>query len=337
MQMMLSLSKRRSIAATLKELTSFMREVINEFLTDNCPHLAASISYYLFFSIFPLTLAAVSVLGFMSKSPDVANRVIEAIGDFIPVSSSYITTSIEGVVRTRGATGAIATIGLLWGGSSVFNAVRKSLNAAWGIRVPRPFLVERALELGMMAGLGLLLLLSFGITTLMSIMRQSSLEAMGSGFFSGDTFWHVLFIMISIGLSFMAFLLLYRFVPNTRVRWSDVWGGALLAALAFEAAKQIFILYVTSSAHFNLIYGTLGWIIALLLWTYVSAVILLFCAKLTSVYSRTRTFSVDVSSWKRKRRLKRNTWPIDDPIDHLTPPGSTSHTGTDAQKRISRE
>ena len=289
--------------ARSRKVVAFLREVVNEFLTDNCPHLAASISYYFLLSLFPLTLALISVLGFLSRSPETETRVIRAIGDFLPLSSEYITRTIRGVIDSRGTTGAIATIGLLWGGSSVFNAIRKSLNTAWGIRKPRPFFVERAMELGMILGVGLLLLVSFGITTAVRVIQRFSLSVGGISFFNGDFLWHAILILLSIALSFVTFLFLYRFIPNTRVRWGDVWGGALLAAVGFEAAKQIFVWYATNFAHYNLIYGPVGTLIALLIWAYVSAVILLFCAKLTSVYSRLRHSFVETSGLRSRRKI----------------------------------
>lgn len=262
--------------------------MVNEFLADNCPHLAASISYYALLSIFPLTLALVSVLGFLSVSPQTQERMIESIGGFLPISSILITRTIEGVVASRGAAGAIGTIGLLWGGSAVFNAIRKAVNTAWGIKEPRSFLVDRGLEFGMMIGLGLLLFISLGLGTTLSILQKYDLTIAGIGFLNGDFFWDMSVTAVSTLLAFLTFLFLYKGIPNTEVRWGDVWGGALLAAVGFEVAKQVFIWYTTNFAHYNLIYGSIGTIIALLVWIYISALILLFCAKITSVYSRGR-------------------------------------------------
>lgn len=318
------------MTSKLKDIAVFMREVVNEFLTDNCPHLSASISYYLLFSIFPLTLALVSVLGFLSNSPQTETRVIEAIGDLLPISSEFITNSVREVVALRGATGAIATIGLLWGGTSVFNAIRKALNTAWGIRTPRPFFVERAMELGMMLGLGLLLLTSLGITTALSVVRQHRITILGMNFFNGDVFWNAILVLLTTALSFTTFLLLYKFVPNTRVRWGDVWGGALLAAVGFEVAKQIFIWYATNFAHYNLIYGPVGTTIALLVWVYVSAVILLFCAKLTSVYSRHRLSFFEGVASKGKQGLENRIQALGPTIQQLVLPGNPqTHTTHD--------
>ncbi len=265
-----------------------MRGVVNEYLTDNCPHLAASIAFYTFFSLFPLTLAAISILGFMTNDPDVENQVIETVADFLPVESDFIANTINGVSDTWEATGIVAIIGLLWGGSSVFNAIRKSLNTAWGINRPRAFVVDRFVELGMMIGLGILLLTSFGATAVLSVFKKYSITATDIALFREDLFWNAMLILATIAMAFVTFILLYKLIPNTGVRWRDVWGGALLAAVGFEGAKQVFVWYATNHSSYNVVYGTVSNVIAVMLWLYISAVVMLFCGKLTAIYARSR-------------------------------------------------
>jgi len=282
-----------------------MKEVIDEFLTDNCPHLAASISYYLLFSLFPLTLGIIVLVGFFTTSAETEADVVKAICDFLPLQEGDVQSSIEGVANSRPAIGAIATIGLLWSGSAVFNAIRKALNTAWGIKKPRPFFVERAMELGMMFGAGVLLFISIGVTSIVHFDNSADISIGGVSFFNGTLMKESLLSLITIVLAFFTFLFLYKVIPNTRVRWSDVWGGALLAAVGFEVVKRIFIWYAGNYAHYTVIYGAVGTIIALLIWTYISALILLFCAKLTAVYSRHRISFFGEATWKGKRRIRK--------------------------------
>jgi membrane protein len=325
MKRYLSPNRRHYIAVKTKAAAVFIfiRKAAKEFLTDNCLHLSASISYYAFFCIFPLSLAFISVLGFISGSPESEIRVIEAIGAFLPVCSEFITSSVQGVIRARGAIGAIATIGLLWGGTAVFNVTRKSLNIAWGVKIPRSFLAERAMELAMTLGMGLLLLVSIGITAMLSVIRRFNAAIIGIEFLNGAFFWQVILILVSVSLAFVTFLLLYKFVPNTRVRWSDVWWGALLAAVGFETAKQIFIWYATAFAHHNPIYGTVGTIMAFLIWTYISAAIVLFCAKLTSMYSRLQQSTIETASWKGRRKINNRLRSMGRPVARRA--GSLNH------------
>ena len=272
----------------IRALLALLKEAINSFLTENCPHLAGGIAYYFLLSLFPLILGFVSIAGFILRSPEIEKRLVESLAGFIPVSSELIAGAIKAVIDARGITGIIAAVGLLWAGSSVFNAVRKAINAAWGIKTPRPFLIERLLEAGMMFGMGILFLLSFGLTTFLQVIRRLDIEVLG-GFFSSYPFlWNILGYLVSFSLIFVVFLFLYRFIPNTKVRWRDVWLGAFLGAFVFEVAKHIFVWYITNFAHHNLVYGPFSGLIIFLLWVYVSVFIMLLFAKFSSIYPRVR-------------------------------------------------
>lgn len=279
----------KSIELFLVKLYDFMEIVIREFTTDNCPHLAAGISYYFLFSLFPLAMAVISVLGFVLQSPTLETQIIKSIGELLPVSGDFIISTIRGVISARGTAGIIATVGLLFGGTSVFNAIRKSLNTAWGIRQPRPFFRARLIELAIMAGIGSLLLISVSLTTGIRLIRELNLPIFMSILLRNSFFWFTIVNLGSFALNFTVFLFLYWSVPNTIIRLENIWWGALAAAICFEITQYAFIWFVGNFSQYNLVYGSVGTIIALLVWTYISAFIFLFFAKITSVYTRLHT------------------------------------------------
>jgi membrane protein len=267
-----------------------LKGAVNEFLTDNCPHLAAAISFYLLLSLFPLALAAISIFGLVLQRPDFAMTVTDAVTDQIPVeqTAQFVNGIITNASSNWQAAGIVAIVGLLWAGTAVFNAIRKSLNAAWGIRTPRPFLQERLMEFVMLIGLGALLLASIGITTAFRVIREASLPVFGDRFTDGGLIWESAVIATSVFVAFLGFLFLYKLVPNTRVRWRHAALGALAAAVMFEIVKNIFAVLVPDFATYDIVYGAVGIVVSLMIYAYVSAVILLFCAKLTSVYPKIR-------------------------------------------------
>jgi membrane protein len=281
---------KNSSAMIMKRITFFllmMKQAIQEFLADNCTHLAAAISYYLLLSLFPLALAAISILSYVSRSPDVQAKVTQAITEVLPVSGDFVSTTIRDVAPGWGAASAIGVIGLIWAGTGLFNATRKSLNTAWGVKQPRTFLRERLIEFIMMLGLGAFLLLYVGMTAAFNFFQSTNV--FGGRFVEGGLFWESMVILASMGIAFVGFLLLYEFIPNTRVPWKHVWVGALMAAVLFEIVKNTFVWFVGKFATYNLVYGSIGTIIALMTWSYVSAVIMLFCAKLISIYPRMKS------------------------------------------------
>jgi len=284
----------------IKLIVATLKQAVNEFLADNCTHLSAAISYYILLSLFPLALAAITILGFFSRSPDIGARVSQAIADLLPVSGQVVSDTIQGVSQGWGAAGAIAIIGLLWSGMGFFGAVRKSLNTAWGIRQPRPFLRERLMEFLMMLGLGVLLIISLGLTAAFKIIQAANISVFGH-LLSNGLLWHAIVILTSVAITFVVFLFLYKFIPNTRVHWRHVWVGALVAAVLLEIAKNFFVWFAGHFATYNLVYGSVSTIIVMMMWSYISAMILLFCAKLISAFIKMRplpapetSFAVDV-------------------------------------------
>ncbi len=262
------------------------RGAVNEFLADNCPHLAAGMSFYMLLCLFPLVLAAISIFGFIVQQPGVEADVVAAITGFIPVSQDFVESAIMSVSSARGAAGIVATIGLLWGGMAVFNSIRKSLNTAWAVRKPRPFLHERLMEFLMMIGAGALILASLGLTTAFKVIQKANWPVLGEQFMDGSLVSHAAVIGISVLVSFAAFTFLYKWVPNTQVHWRHAAIGALAAAILFELVKNVFVWFVANSAIYGNVYGYVGAVVALMTWAYVSALILLFCAKITSYYPK---------------------------------------------------
>ncbi len=271
---------------TFVRFSLFCLDTVNEFLDKNCPYIAGAIAFYTLVSIFPLLLAIISVLGYLSPATIAEQQELALrTADIIPVSSDFIGETVSSVVESRVVTGIVGIFGLLWAATVVFGAIRKGINAAWGIRTPRPFLKERLIDFALVIGAGILLLIVFLSSPTLSFVRGAS------GFFAPESeyfnhaIWNVISRLVLPALAFVTFLVLYKFIPNTDVKLGNVWVGALLTSLAFDAANLAFVWYVQNYGHYNLLYGSVGTILATLTWVYFSAIILLFGALATSRYS----------------------------------------------------
>jgi YihY family inner membrane protein len=117
-----------------------------------------------------------------------------------------------------------------------------------------------------------------------------------------DLLWRLLTSLLSPGASFLAFLVMYRFLPNTSVRLRDVWLGALLASIAFEGVKWGFVYYVQNYIDYKVIYGSVGAVVALLTWVYLSAIIVLLGALVSSRYA------AYASSFEQENQTLRQLW-----------------------------
>ena len=280
----------------LKEFWKFIlicADLTNDFLAKNGPYLSAGITYYALFSLVPLTLALVAISGFfLGSSEALESRLVLAVNSLVPVSRDTIADNIQVMVRTRAVAGVVGFIGLLWVSTTVFGAIRKGVNTIWGISTPRRFLHERMLDLSFTAGAGLVLLILMGYLAAAGVLGDF-FSTLFRGRANGDELANGLLNFVAPILSLIVFMFLYRYLPNTRVTFREVWPGALMATIAFEAAKGVFFWYTRAFPVYNIVYGPIGALLALLTWAYVSSFILLFGALVTSRYSAFLSRSIE--------------------------------------------
>ncbi len=263
---------------TIKALA---KAIVHDFLTFNVPHMAASIAFWGFFSMFPMVLAVVIITAdFVSY-----DAFIQRIGNAVPVSQDFITETLIDITNDWPYTGTVALVGLTWASLSVFAATRKGVNAAWAIFRPRSFMRERVIDFSLMLGAWFTFILSLSITPIIEFTRSTS-TADGAGPWGGT--WLLLGWGLPLLLTFAAFASLYRYIPNTRVQWKDVWPGAVIAAVSFEVLRHGFVWYVARLSIYNLVYGTAATMVVLLAWAYFSGVILLFGAVVASRINKLR-------------------------------------------------
>ena len=267
------------------KLVVICAHAVNDFLGKNGPQLAAAVSYYALFSLFPLALAVLSALSFI-WGPDSVEDLALRIADQAPVSRETVSDVLTGIVGSRSIAGLAGIIGLLWAGTAVFGAIRKGINATWGITKPRPFLQERLIDISLMLGAAVLMLISISSTAVLAYLREIIEFITRETHVNGDLLWDRLASLIPPALSFLVFVGLYWFLPNIKVRLKEALPGAIAATVAFEVVKNVYVLYVREHSVYSSVYGSVGSIVALMVWVYVSAIILLFGSLITSRYAR---------------------------------------------------
>jgi len=240
--------------------------------------MAAGVAYYALLSLFPLLLGLISLYGLFLSSESVQEQLLDFFRDNFPGSIDWIERNIEDVIRLRGVVGALSLVLLLWSGSRLFSAMRLVVNRAWGIQKGRPFHIGKLIDVSMVLGIGVLAFLSLAATTAI----QAASPHVGLLATVALNFGRLLPFLMNLAI----FLIIYKFIPNTKTLWRYVWPGALVAAVVAELAKSLFALYLREFANYDSLYGSLGSVIALLVWVYISALILILGAEFTSEYSR---------------------------------------------------
>lgn len=274
---------------------------VKEFMDDDCMQRSAAISYYVLFALFPLLIFVVGIFGLVLQDSQFQEDVINEVLDFAQVGEgSDREGDIAEAIRdiSGGVSGIMGVVGLLgaaWAGSNMFGIVRRSLNHAYDLDSHRPFVQQKLLDLALVAGVGFFFLLSIAATAFLRSVREFSEELGPVGDLAADTgfVWDVGSLLIPLCLSFLAFLVLYWIVPNKVLGPADVWPGALVAAIAFEAAKFGFSIYLETIGQSSAVFGALGGVAIFLFWVYISANILLFGAEVASEYPRVRSGDYD--------------------------------------------
>ncbi|MEV6842726.1 YihY/virulence factor BrkB family protein [Actinoplanes sp. NPDC051411] len=258
-----------------------------EYLDDHCAQMAAAISYHLMFSLFPLAIAGVGVLGLLTGERAARKAVIDTILQAVPLSAegqqqlSAILASISG---SAGAFGLLGLLGVLWSATGVMAAVRASMNVAWDVEDGRSFLRGKVVDLLLLAGCGMLLLAGLGVTLLTGFAQTHAHDLPDVLTPLTGPLVAVVATFLSLLLTVVTFLILMRFVPAKRARVREIWPAAVIGAVGFVALQYGFSFYLSHFSHYNRVYGSLGTVVAFMFFVYLAAAILLFAAEVGSEF-----------------------------------------------------
>jgi membrane protein len=264
-----------------KRWVRFMLHLGRQLGDDNAGDMAASISYFSILSIFPLLLGILALLGLFFPSEMVWREIFTFFGRNLPGAAGLLEDNIRAIIHLRGALGLVSIVGLIWSGSIIFGAISRAVNRAWGIKQYRPYYQRKFRDLVLALSTSVLVFFSLGVSALTVILPNIDypilVEVPG-----------LVGQLLAASLIFMAFLLLYKFMPNVRVPWHDSWIGALAATFLFEIGRLAFIFYLSHFGHYDLVYGSLASLIVFIVWIYFSSYIFIIGAEFNSLLFRTR-------------------------------------------------
>jgi membrane protein len=274
-----------------KGIVALFKNTASEWIQDKCPQLGAALAYFTVFSLAPLVLVLLAVFGLIFGGSDQARqKITEQLQYLIDPSGIKVIQDIA-TNASKPQAGILATvIGVviaLFGASGVFGQLQEALNTIWGVK-PKPgggiwgFIRTRFLSFGMVGGVCFLLLVSLTIETLLKGFSAYLKNVMPGG----DAVALALFLIFDLVIVVLLFAMIFRYLPDAKIAWRDVWVGATLTAVLFALGKFILGLYLGSGAAGSA-YGAASSLITLLLWIYYAAQILLFGAEFTQVYANT--------------------------------------------------
>ena len=257
---------------------------VQEMSDDDATHMAAGVAYYAAFSLFPLVIGLIAIFNLLPASDDRQSQFTEFVAGYLPGSEGLLASDI----RVSGTVGIISILALLWSGSAMFGAVARVVNRAWDVQKDPPLFVGKPRQMLMALLVGAMFLTSLAAAAFVRTAGEYARADLPAPDFLVSEASRVFLHGTSFALTLITFLMIYKVMPNTKTRWRYVWPGAVLAAVLFEVAKGAFLMYVDRFASFQDVYGSMADALVLLLWLYVSSLILILGAELSSEYGRLR-------------------------------------------------
>jgi membrane protein len=264
---------------SVKELA---KRVWSEFWADEVTDRGAALAYYFLFALFPALLFMTSLLG-MLPTPDMMDRLMGYISQALPgdAASMLQKTLTEVVTGAKTSLLSFGALAALWAGSNGMASIMTALNIAYDAEESRPFWKRKLLALGLTLGFAL-----FILTALVIMVFGGQLGEMVAGWVGlGEVFkiaWNVLSIPIVMFLVAIGIALVYYFAPNVDQKWAWVTPGSVVALVVWLGMSAALRFYVSNFGNYNATYGSIGGVILLMLWLYLSGVVLLLGAEVNA-------------------------------------------------------
>lgn len=252
-----------------------------EFVDDRGHRDAAQIAFFAVLSFVPLAMLLVGGFGLFFDDTEIRERVVEVAFDNVPLAQeadrARLERAVDDALDNTGRLGPVSVLLLIVAASGVMGALRHAINQAWDIHTRPPIVRRKLLDLALVLGSAIFVVFSLSITA----TRDAAEEAGEQGWMI-DLVGDVLPFVFTVGVV----LFLYRVLPSPRPKTREIWPGAIVAALLISLARGGLELYFEYLADFGALYGSLGALMALLIFVYAVSMILVFGAEYASEWSR---------------------------------------------------
>jgi membrane protein len=271
-----------------RETLELFKDTFSNWNKDHAPRLGAALAYYTVFSLGPLLIIVIAIAGLVFGAEAAQGQIVGQMQGLVgEQGAAFIQAAIESASQPRSSliASVIGIVTLLLGALGVFAQLQDALNAIWDV-TPKPdrgwrgLIEDRLLSFSMILVVGFLLLVSLVASTALAaffkyvggVVPMTAIVAEGVNFF------------VSFAVITLLFALIFKYLPDAQIAWSNVWIGAAMTALLFTIGKVILGIYLGNSA-VSSAYGAAGSLVVVLVWVYYSAQILFFGAEFTKVYA----------------------------------------------------
>ncbi|MGO4544649.1 YihY/virulence factor BrkB family protein [Paenibacillus sp. 2TAB23] len=268
------------------QTVQFIKCLYSRFREDDVPALGAQLTYYLILSFFPFLIFMVSLLGFIELSGD------SVIAEFIRVLPTEASDTLSGILSevVDNGSGTLLSFGMIatiWSASNGINAIMKGLNKAYDVEEQRPFWKVRGISVLATVFLVVVIILVMVMLIFGQAIGQYLFEWLSypSGF---QSIWGIIKYLIPIAAMACAFTLLYWIVPSRRLSLKEVVPGALFATFGWIITSVAFQFYINNFSNYSKTYGSLGGMIILLIWLYMSSILIMLGGEINATLASAR-------------------------------------------------
>lgn len=281
---------RRALARARMEIRltalATWRGVVGVYNSDDLTF-ASSIAYYSLLSLFPFFLLVFSIIGSVSSSDADREAILHFVLRYFPRQFDFVTTQLEMMQRAHVPLSLAGSALMIWAAMGVFGAVTSAVNHAWGVEKQPSYFKHKLISFLMLAVSGLLMVVALVAVSAINVAEAKWFAGVMTSMPRLLVLQGFLIRWATTALFILIVGLVFYFVPNAKVRFRDVWVGAVLTGLLWRGALAGFSAYVRDLSRFS-VHGSIAAVVVFLLWIYISAVILLYGVEVTAANARLR-------------------------------------------------
>jgi membrane protein len=249
---------------------------------------ASSIAYYALLSLFPFFLLVFSILGSVTANAGDRASILSFVLRYFPRQFDFVTTQLDALQQARIRLGIAGSLLMIWAAMGVFGAITSAINHAWGVDRQPSYFKHKLISFVMLVAASLLLLAALLLVSAINIIEARWFSAVVLRTPGLLVMSHVAVKSATTIVFILVVGLIFYFVPNAKVRFRDVWVGAVVTGLLWRGALWGFSWYVHDMTRFNNIHGSVATVVVFLVWIYTSAVLLLYGVEVTAANARLR-------------------------------------------------
>jgi len=270
-----------------REVWDVFWEARRAFLLDGCLNLSASLAFYAILSLIPfLFLLSSGTAYFLGSSESGLMMALSLLSQLFPHASSLIFKEAGAISQRAEVIGLVGFLSMLWTASVIFSSLEHAMGVVFRVEQRRNFLKGRLLALSMVPASALVFLLSFSVTAISGSLQEMETILWGIDLAKWSFLEFLIGYLFPYLILTLGFTAVYKIIPNTPVSFPHALAGGASCSFLFEVAKHFFAWYLKDYGRYGATHGALEAMIILVLWTFYSACILLFCAELISAYRR---------------------------------------------------